>query len=404
MNSHFLNSLFFLITTISLGQIKFERGYFIDNKNIKKECLIKNVQWKYNPTNIEYKLNETGQIYKGSISQIKEFSINNTSKYIRATVNIDQSNEFADYLSKNRNPEFKEATVYLKVLLDGDANLYLYDARSLRRFFYNTSSKKNIEQLVYKSYLGKNNVDILKNNHFKNQLWNDVKCPSFDIVKVEKLDYYKKELIKYFKEYNSCSNSDYEIIGEKKNISRKVFNFRFRLGLNASSLKIHRDPNADAVHNRDTDFGKQNNLRLGTELEFILPFNNNKWSITIEPTYQYFNAEGETSRETVSVDYKSVELPISIRHYFYLNNDSKLFLNAGLIADMPIGSIIDFDSGFNDLSPHMNINFAFGAGYSIKDKYQFELRIHTLREFLLSDLSWQSDYNTASIIFGYTLF
>ena len=36
MNSHFLNSLFFLITTISLGQIKFERGYFIDNKNIKK--------------------------------------------------------------------------------------------------------------------------------------------------------------------------------------------------------------------------------------------------------------------------------------------------------------------------------------------------------------------------------
>ena len=87
-----------------------------------------------------------------------------------------------------------------------------------------------------------------------------------------------------------------------------------------------------------------------------------------------------------------------------MNNDSKLFLNAGLIADMPIGSIIDFDSGFNDLSPHMNINFAFGAGYSFKDRYQLELRIHTLREFFMDHLSWHSDYNTASIIFGYTLF
>ena len=94
--------LFFLITTISLGQIKFERsGYFINNKNLKngkvwmayQECTV-----EIQPQNIEYKLNETGKFIKFNFSnqRIKEALINPTistqSKYIRGTVNIDQSN------------------------------------------------------------------------------------------------------------------------------------------------------------------------------------------------------------------------------------------------------------------------------------------------------------------------
>ena len=46
--------LLFLIVTESFGQIKYEKGYFINNENKKIECLIKNKDWKNNPSEFSY--------------------------------------------------------------------------------------------------------------------------------------------------------------------------------------------------------------------------------------------------------------------------------------------------------------------------------------------------------------
>lgn len=49
--------LFLLITILSLNcysQISFQKGYYIDNTNQKINCLIKNIDWKNNPTEFEY--------------------------------------------------------------------------------------------------------------------------------------------------------------------------------------------------------------------------------------------------------------------------------------------------------------------------------------------------------------
>ena len=76
---------------------------------------------------------------------------------------------------------------------------------------------------------------------------------------------------------------------------------------------------------RDTDFGNKTNLRIGIETEFILPFNKNRWSILIEPTYQYFKAEKREEVTNVEggirdtrVDYQSVDFPVGIRYYFHM--------------------------------------------------------------------------------------
>ena len=46
-----------LLTTIlslnSYSQINFDKGYFINDSNQKVDCLIKNIDWKNNPTEIE---------------------------------------------------------------------------------------------------------------------------------------------------------------------------------------------------------------------------------------------------------------------------------------------------------------------------------------------------------------
>ena len=48
-----ISFLFYL--TFSYSQITFEKGYFISNDGIKTECFIKNLDWRNNPTEFEYK-------------------------------------------------------------------------------------------------------------------------------------------------------------------------------------------------------------------------------------------------------------------------------------------------------------------------------------------------------------
>lgn len=390
--------LFLLITVLSFNcysQISFEKGYYIDNSNQKTNCLIKNIDWKNNPTEFEYKLSENSESKKASIKLIKEFGIDNVSKYIRSNVNIDRSSEKFNQLSNHRKPIFKEEELFLKVLVEGKANLYLFEDGNLIRYFYNTEDTV-IEQLVFKSYKT-SNYKIGKNNSFKNQLWNNLKCPDFKISKVENLDYQKNDLINFFVEYNEC-NGEKSIIYEKKQ-KKDLFNLSVRPGFNSSSLSIQNSVSSS----RDTDFDNEFGFRFGIEVEFIMPFNANKWSLIIEPTYQYFKSEKEIRNQTVIADYKSIEIPVGIRHCFFLSENSKIFINGSYILDLSSNSIIDFSSEV-DLEINTGNNLAFGMGYKYNDKYSLELRYQTSREILSDYIAWSSDYNTLSVIFGYSLF
>lgn len=390
--------LFLLITVLSFNcysQISFEKGYYIDNSNQKTNCLIKNIDWKNNPTEFEYKLSENSESKKVSIKLIKEFGIDNVSKYIRSNVNIDRSSEKFNQLSNHRKPIFKEEELFLKVVVEGKANLYLFEDGNLIRYFYNTEDTV-IEQLVFKSYKT-SNYKIGKNNSFKNQLWTNLKCPDFKISKVENLDYQKNDLINFFVEYNEC-NGEKSIIYEKKQ-KKDLFNLSVRPGFNSSSLSIQNSVSSS----RDTDFDNEFGFRFGIEVEFIMPFNANKWSLIIEPTYQYFKSEKEIRNQTVIADYKSIEIPVGIRHCFFLSENSKIFINGSYILDLSSNSIIDFSSDV-DLEINTGNNLAFGMGYKYNDKYSLELRYQTSREILSDYIAWSSDYNTLSVIFGYSLF
>ncbi len=56
--------LLLIITILHLegySQITFEKGYIIDNSDQKIECLIKNIDWIFNPVNLEYKISEDSE-------------------------------------------------------------------------------------------------------------------------------------------------------------------------------------------------------------------------------------------------------------------------------------------------------------------------------------------------------
>tara|TARA_B110000093_G_scaffold178365_1_gene216801 strand:+ start:96 stop:1283 length:1188 start_codon:yes stop_codon:yes gene_type:complete len=391
--------LLFLLTIIlsfnCYSQISFEKGYYIDNTNQKTNCLIKNIDWQNNPTEFEYKLSENSESKKATIKSIKEFGIDNISKYVRSIVNIDRSSENINKLSYDRNPIFKEEELFLKLLIEGKANLYLFKDGNLNRYFFNRENSA-IEQLVFKSYNASNNK-IDKNNRFKNQLWNNLKCPNFKITKVENLNYKKNDLIDFFVKYNEC-NGEKSINYEEKQ-KKDLFNLSIRPGFNSSSLSIQNSVSSS----RDTDFDNELGFRFGIEAEFILPYNKNKWSLIIEPTYQYFKSEKEITNQSVKADYKSIEIPVGIRHYFFLNENSKIFINGSFIFDLSNDSVIDFESG-TDLEIKTRNNLAFGIGYKHNNKYSLELRYQTSREILSDFISWSSDFKTLSVIFGYSFF
>ncbi|MFD2910118.1 outer membrane beta-barrel protein [Flavobacterium ardleyense] len=392
------NIVLIITTMLSLSgysQINFEKGYYINNANQKIECLIKNIDWKNNPSYFEYKTSENANSETATIKSVKEFSIYNITKYVRSTVDIDRSSDFINALTNEGSPQFKEEELFLKLLIEGNANLYSYEDGNLTRYFYNKDNAK-IEQLIYKKYLNSvNNIAI--NSSYKQQLWKDLNCETFDLSTFKNLDYSKKDLMNYFVTYNKCNNLQYTIFEKKK--KKNPFNLSIRPGLNISSLSTSNVISSST----DLNFGNKLTFRLGLEGEFVLPFNKNKWSIIAEPTYQYFKAETEIAYQKVKVDYTSIELALGVRHYIYLNENSKLFINASGVLDFPTNSQFDYEFG-GDLPIDTTFNLALGVGYKLNNKYSVELRYLSNREVLKNYMYWGSEYKTASIIFGYSLF
>ena len=391
------------------SQIRFEKGYYLDNSNQKTECLILNIDWKNNPTEFEYKLSENSKSEKTTLKTVKEFSIYNISKYIRSTVNIDRSSENSEDLSKERNPIFKEEELFLKVLVEGKSNLYEYTEGNLIRYFY-TKENSKIEQLVFKSYTTTES-EIVKNNQYRQQLWNDLKCPNINLSRIESIDYTKKDLVRFFTEYSECNNSSLTNFESKQ--KQDLFNLTLRPRLNSSSLSI--ENNNSFSNNKGADFGNNLGFGFGIEAEYILPFNKNKWAIAIEPLYQKFKSEKTTIASNVTggiiiakVDFSSIEVPVSVRHYFFLNNSSKIFANISYTFDFKLNSSLDFkradNSNYSSLEIKARNFFSIGMGYKLKDKYSIEIRYQPSGGILEEYQNWNSDFKSVSIIFGYSFF
>ncbi len=378
-------------------QIIFEKGYFISETNERTDCLIKNIDWKNNPVGFAYKLTDSSEILTADIQSVNEFGIYNISKYVKANVLMDRSGEDLTNLSSERNPALVEDTVFLKVLIEGMASLYSYEEKNLTRFFYSTDQVK-ITQLIYKIYAHDERT-IQYNNQFRQQLLTELMCPSISITDIQDLNYYESDLIPIFVKYNECQNTSFTNYNVKHR--RELINLTIRPGLNLSNFSMENTV-SDA---EDADFDYELTIRAGLDLEIILPFNKNKWALFTEPTFQYYNSvkepEGIDGQEA-EINYKSIELPVGIRHYFFLDEKSKLFLDVAYVIDFCIDSAIKYELGWEYEISSLG-NAMMGFGYKYKN-ISAEIRYLTSRNLLTQYPLWNSDYRTVSIIFGYSLF
>ena len=402
-------ALFFVVLTIAsvscYAQIIFEEGYFIREDGQKIVCLIKNVDWKNNPASFEYQLAPNGEIRTAGIGDVKEFGINGVAKYVRATVNIDRSGYAVTGMSAEKDPVFNEEQLFLKVLVEGAASLFVYEDANLVRFFYQTGDE--IKQLVYKRYLTEGSV--ARNSDFRKQLFIDLKCPAMALSEVERVEYNRHDLGRFFEGYNECKGSPSFSFETRK--SKDLFNLNIRPGLQALQLSLQ---NADEDAWK-MNFGVQPGFSLGVEAEVFLPFNKNKWAFIAEPVYQKVKAEKTAEMNhvaggslTAKTDYQLIEVPVGVRHYFFLNEQSKIFANASYLFCFGSKPSIDFfradGSPYNSFEMNMRNSQVIGVGYKFRDKYSVEMRYRIKSDVLNDYLFWSSGYQALSVIVGYSLF
>lgn len=391
-----------LFSTFSVfSQTNFEPGYIIQANGTKLDCLIKNEDWKGSPVTFNYKLGENAEVKTGNVTNISEFGSNNF-KYIVATVQMEQASDKVGNLTENRNSDFKNETLFLKVLVEGNASLYYTIKNGDNRFFYKMNDGE-IQPLIYKRYLTISNK-MGENNRYKQQLATDFVCSNLKNLDFDKLEYKKSSLIKRFEEYNTCNNAQY-IVYQKKDF-QYGFNLTLRPGLTFGSAFVKRSGEAQI------DFDKNIGIRIGLEAEYILPFNNGKWGLFVEPTYRNYKGEKErlinedfpTMRDTtlITVKYNSVEMPIGLRYYMFLNEDSAIFLNGAVVFDV---STLDSEITSSKESSY-NLDFksetttAFGAGFRFKNKYSIEAR-YMLSKKIINYVNASASYQSFSLIAGY---
>ena len=138
----------------------------------------------------------------------------------------------------------------------------------------------------------------------------------------------------------------------------------------------------------------------------------------MDPSYQRYQDETEFIQNINSIDivttseinYATVEVPVGVRHYFFINDNSQLFLNASVALVFNVTSTVDFElDGPIGQLPDLNLNgteeyLSAGMGYLINNKWSLEARYSTSRDLLEGTINWTSKFdNSFSLILGYNL-
>lgn len=395
----FRNYLLAILVTIlfsipTYAQIRLEKGYFINNEGKRIECYVRDADWNNSPLSFKYKLLSSEEFGEAGIDDVQEFGTENGPVYIRAGVKLDESGVQLDQLSRQRAPEWSEKVIFLKTLVKGPASLYVYRRSGITRFYYKKESGL-LTALVYKRYFD-DNGNVMSNLGFRQELLNALVCKDLPASRVARLNYSESDLEKYFKKYNACINPQLE--PEKNAFRRETLHIKVTPGANLTMMKGGRYTRFDGGSAEHTNVSP----RLGVDFEYVLPFNKNKWALMVEPSVQYYHMPLELLGLKLNADHWSVELPLGIRHYFFLKNDTRLFAN-GLV----VPHLKSWQTGESRKEREMEMRsrtaLALGAGLA-KGRWSGELRYAFQWDAFSSYVNIDVKHSKLSLILGYRIF
>lgn len=405
----------FLIVLFSIFNLfaqKYESGYYIDNFDTKIEGFIKNNDWRNNPRSFEFKKSLDDNSATISMESCKEFTINSTAKFTRAKVQIEKSDTKIGALGYNKNPVFVEETAFLKHLVSGKNTLYYYYDQGLEKFFFSNETTK-ITQLIYIKFLiDANDVQfneeyknlqsntIMQNEAYKRQLWENVKCEQTTMNELNKLEFKKSSLINYFSKVNTCNGSIENIVSIEK---KAIVSVKGVALINSDQIKFS-GSTANSSFDRKIGFG------FGAEIELLMPFNNYKWGVFIEPSFSKYEGEktitsglNNSFSQGVKVNTSFIQVPIGAKYYFGDSSKSAFYLGAGItVTNIKENTTIDFESRADLYFSNFTYTFFGTLGYKFK-QFAAEFRFNTTNNASPSN-GYDIEFNRSTLALKYELF
>lgn len=382
---------FCMLSYAAQAQAVFTPGYYVtrDGQRVEGQVLIRNEFWKDNPRSFDFRTGDGAEARPADLSTIAELGINGGAVYRLLRVDMDRSSNDVGRLNRERNPEFKSETLFLRLVLTAKATLYEYEEGNLKRYFYSVDQGE-VKQLVYKRYLN-NNGEMLVNDAFKQQLFNDLKCEAFSKQDIENLKYDLNTLSSFFARYNQCQGSEAKEYKESTPTSLQI-HLVLRPGLTQSSVLIR---NISLGGGGTADISGMTSYRIGLEAEGILPFGAGLWALPVEASYQKFSGSSGIS----SVSYSSFDLQAGVRRFFPVGESGKLYLTAGILFALPQSSSA-IAVGSNGLFVDSSISASLAAGYRVK-KLSFEFNYGTNRKISKGNV-YEADMSNYAFIVGYS--
>ncbi|TQD40146.1 porin family protein [Haloflavibacter putidus] len=394
------------------AQTEYKKGFYINDFGNKVDGYIKYEDWKYTPTTFEYRETPSSSTKIIAIDDAKLFAFDNFKEYERFTVKLDTSATKLKDLDFERNPLFKEKTIYLEKLTDGNAKLYVYSSSKTNNKYFYSKGSGTPQQLVFKEYMVSKNGNTPKlavNEYYKQQILNSLDCETITTRKVTGLDYKERNLKKIFEDYNSCKDENYTTYYDKDNHKKDAFALSIRPGVTYSTVDFTflQSIGVDRSASLDYELG----YKIGVELEYTLPFNNNKWSLILEPLYTHYKSQTFvkntldsdyfTNNENVNVEYNSFGAQAGIRYYFFLNEESSIFINARYYQQFFVPSSSFAFERSRDYTFYESTNsISFGAGYNYNRKFSVELNYVPARA-LISNYNYTAKLREVSLTLGY---
>lgn len=185
-------------------------------------------------------------------------------------MNIDRSSDNINELSNSKAPIFKTETLLLKLLIEGSTNLYSYEDSNLIRYFISSGDHSEATQLIYKEYINDKENKVAENIQYKQQLMNELKSENLVRKDFENLNYKENDLVKLFQKFYGSDTTSFSNHSEKQN--KGSINLKVIAGASFTSLSLE---NSISKSN-NFDFDTKAVFTVGLELEYILPFNQNK--------------------------------------------------------------------------------------------------------------------------------
>jgi len=340
--------LFVLISSICFSQIKYEEGFYVSRSNDTIHGYIKSKGRKRVPSFIYFKSTLKGdKVKKIKTEDLNEINIKD-DVFIRYNLKVDKSSEMTQRVSESRGFNFIEENKFLKIIVEnGPAKLYLYDYGGVVKYFYSLNDSP-VEQLKYKQYYSSSD-QISKNQTYKKTQLNALICGKITQKRINRLSYDYDMLVDLFEDYNSC------VVGEisnkekkrKKGKSRIKFFTGLVLGIgqelnfaNSDRVVIGNETPQSGTTTLDKLAFKET-LNFGFEYEHIWKFHKRKWASYLSSSYAKYEAEGENNPEN-KVESSILSLGPGIRHYFYITDKSKIYLNIQLNFNFLLKSRIEY--------------------------------------------------------------